>query len=74
MGCGTGREHGANARGAEASPAAAFSPLGAAVVNGAGTATQNPLGDSWTVVLQRQPAQLMQGRVEGGYTDVYELI
>jgi hypothetical protein len=31
-----------------------------------------PLG--WTVVLRRQPARLMAGTPEGGYTDLYELI
>ena len=30
--------------------------------------------DGWTVVLRRQPVRMVAGRVEGGYTDVYELI
>jgi hypothetical protein len=28
----------------------------------------------WTLVLRRQPVRLVEGRPEGGYTDVYELI
>jgi hypothetical protein len=28
----------------------------------------------WTLVLRRQPARLVEGRPEGGYTDEYELI
>jgi hypothetical protein len=28
----------------------------------------------WTVVLRRQPARMVEGRPEGGYTDVFELI
>jgi hypothetical protein len=28
----------------------------------------------WTVVLRRQPARLVEGRPEGGYTDRYELV
>jgi len=28
----------------------------------------------WTVVLRRQPVRLVDGRPDGGYTDVYELI
>ena len=31
-------------------------------------------GLGWTVVLRRQPVQLVEGRPEGGYTDDYELI
>jgi hypothetical protein len=31
-------------------------------------------GLGWTVVLRRQPVRIVQGRVEGGYTDVYELV
>jgi hypothetical protein len=31
-------------------------------------------GENWTVVLRRQPARIVQGRTEAGYTDVYELI
>jgi hypothetical protein len=28
----------------------------------------------WTLVLRRQPAQMVRGRPEGGYTDAYELV
>jgi hypothetical protein len=28
----------------------------------------------WTVVLRRQPARIIEGHPEGGYTDAYELI
>ena len=28
----------------------------------------------WTVVLRRRPARLVDGRVEGGYTSVFEII
>lgn len=28
----------------------------------------------WTVVLRRQPSRIVQGRPEGGYTNLYELI
>lgn len=28
----------------------------------------------WTLVLRRQPARLVEGRPDGGYTDLYELI
>ena len=31
-------------------------------------------GDGWTVVLRRQPARIVQGRPEGGYTDLFEII
>lgn len=31
-------------------------------------------GLGWTVVLRRQPVRIVQGQVEGGYTDVYELV
>ena len=26
----------------------------------------------WTLVLRRQPVHLVEGRLEGGYTDAYE--
>ena len=35
---------------------------------------QDQPGLGWTVVLRRQPARIVQGRVEGGYTDAYELV
>jgi hypothetical protein len=28
----------------------------------------------WTLVLRRQPVHLVEGRLEGGYTDAYELV
>jgi len=28
----------------------------------------------WTVVLRRQPARMVEGRPEGGYTDAFEII
>ncbi len=31
-------------------------------------------GDGWTVVLRRQPARMVEGRPEGGYTDLFEII
>jgi hypothetical protein len=31
-------------------------------------------GDGWTVVLRRQPARIVDGRPQGGYTDNFELI
>ena len=31
-------------------------------------------GEDWTVVLRRQPARIVEGRAEGGYTDVFEII
>lgn len=37
-------------------------------------ATTYPPDSSWTVVLRRQPARLVEGQPEGGYTDVYEII
>ncbi len=30
---------------------------------------QDQAGLGWTVVLRRQPVRIVQGRVEGGYTD-----
>ena len=30
--------------------------------------------DDWTVVLRRQPTRIVEGRPEGGYTDVYEIV
>ena len=37
-------------------------------------ATRDPPGDGWTAVLRRQPARVGEGRLEGGYTDAFELI
>jgi len=36
------------------------------------TRDQPALG--WTVVLRRQPARIVEGRVQGGYTDAWELV
>jgi hypothetical protein len=33
-----------------------------------------PRVDGWTVVLRRQPVRMVEGRAEGGYTGVFELI
>ena len=30
--------------------------------------------DGWTMVLRRQPVRMVEGRAEGAYTDVFELI
>ena len=35
---------------------------------------QDQTGLGWTVVLRRRPARIVEGRAEGGYTDVYELV
>ena len=48
-------------------------PTGA-IAKQAGMATRDQPGYGWTVVLRRQPARLVEGRQEGGYTDVFELI
>jgi hypothetical protein len=37
-------------------------------------ATHDQRGDGWTVVLRRQPVGRVEGRAEGGYADVFELI
>ena len=31
-------------------------------------------GDGWTAVLRRQPVRIAEGRPEGGYTNVFEII
>jgi hypothetical protein len=36
--------------------------------------THNQRVDGWTVVLRRQPVRMVEGRAEGGYADVFELI
>ena len=36
------------------------------------TCDQPALG--WTVVLRRQPARIVEGRVQGGYTNAFEII
>ena len=30
--------------------------------------------DGWTVVLRRQPARIVEGRPEGGYSDAFEIV
>jgi hypothetical protein len=30
--------------------------------------------DGWTVVLRRQPDRIVEGRLEGGYTDAFQII
>jgi hypothetical protein len=37
-------------------------------------ATRDQRGDGWTVVLRRRPARMLEGRPEGGYTDLYEIV
>jgi hypothetical protein len=37
-------------------------------------ATRDQPGDGWTVVLRRQPVRMVQGRPEGGYTNLFEII
>jgi hypothetical protein len=49
-------------------------PVGPAVAGEEGTATCDQRADNWTVVLRRQPARIVEGRPEGGYTDIFELI
>ncbi len=31
-------------------------------------------GSGWTLVLRRQPARIVEGQPEGGYTDAFEII
>ena len=37
-------------------------------------ATRDQPGADWTAVLRRQPARMVEGRPEGGYTDLFEII
>ena len=37
-------------------------------------ATREQPGGGWTAVLRRQPARMVEGRPEGGYTDLFEII
>jgi len=37
-------------------------------------ATGDPPGERWTAVLRRQPARVVEGPPEGGYTDMFEVI
>jgi hypothetical protein len=36
--------------------------------------TRDRPGPDWTVVLRRQPARMMEGSPEGGYTSMFEII
>ena len=45
-----------------------------AIAKEAGVQAGSQPGLGWTVVLRRQPARIVDGQPEGGYTDVYELI
>ena len=36
--------------------------------------TRDQPGNGWTVVLRRQPARMVEGLPEGGYTDMFEII
>jgi hypothetical protein len=36
--------------------------------------THSQPGLGWTVVLRRQPVRIVEGRVQGGYTDAWELV
>jgi hypothetical protein len=46
----------------------------AAIAKEAGMASCDRPGDGWTVVLRRQPVRIVEGRLGGCYTDVFELI
>jgi alkylhydroperoxidase/carboxymuconolactone decarboxylase family protein YurZ len=61
----TGRALAAGASEEEAGPALAREE---------GMATCDQRVGNWTVVLRRQPARIVEGRPEGGYTDMFELI
>jgi len=37
-------------------------------------ASRDQPGDGWTVVLRRRPARMTEGRPEGDYTDLFEII
>ena len=37
-------------------------------------ATREQPGDGWTAVLRRQPTRIIEGRPEGGYTDLFEIV
>jgi hypothetical protein len=37
-------------------------------------ASCNQRGDGWTAVLRRQPARIVEGQPEGGYTEAFEII
>ena len=37
-------------------------------------ATRDQPGNGWTVVLRRRPTRMVEGRPEGGYTDLFEIV
>jgi hypothetical protein len=37
-------------------------------------ASHDETGNGWTLVLRRQPARIVDGQSEGGYTDAFELV
>src|SRR5450631_2743371 len=41
---------------------------------GGGMTSLDQPGHGWTVVLRRQPARIVEGQPEGGYTDAFEII
>ena len=47
---------------------------GPAIAKEADMATGDRPGVRWTAVLRRQPARVVDGRPEGGYTDMFEII
>ena len=44
------------------------------IAEGEGVHARDQLGPGWTVVLRRQPARIVGGQPEGGYTDAFEII
>jgi hypothetical protein len=48
--------------------------ISAAIAKEAGMANYDQPGDGWTIVLRRQPARIVAGQQEGGYTNLFELI
>jgi len=36
--------------------------------------TRDRLGYNWTLVLRRRPVRMVEGRPEGGYTDMFEIV
>jgi hypothetical protein len=53
---------------------AASGGSGGGIAKEAGIATRDQRRDGWTVALRRQPARMLEGLPEGGYTDRYEII
>jgi hypothetical protein len=47
---------------------------GRVIAKEAGLVTCDQPGDGWTLVLRRQPARIVEGQPEGGYTDAFEII